>query len=1085
MTAADSPLARSGSGGLAVRLVRAADGLPGPFAVLAETAGARVHLAELHAPDGRVVARCHGKLRRDDEPGRLAGGPRTPTNGEVDAAWARDRAEHERVHDPHVVAAVGVPAGMLASAPVFWCQRVDRCFHPVSPATGLRLRTCRDDALLARSGLPPYAHDVVRYLHDGSAATPATFYRQGRDTAGVTLASGAQVRGASRLLRDYAALVHAAPGDAVAAAAASDLICLGCEHRLRCYPTAGGDGPVPAERELHAVSFHDVDAVALEAHDLDFDDANVLLGGGGVDDLPAARAALLAPATRDALRGARQWLFAGDAPRFVLEVLRQKLALFLDVCTGVAAVHAAGRPHLALAPHHVAVAWRGGGGAPARWQLRASVGALGSAQPIAVAGANAGCEPARGPLLEPGGELRDDARARVWLGPDLVDGEPPATLLPVACWRTGSPDGLVRFAVEATGDGVPRRVRAGDLVAVQPETGGATLVACVDGVPPRGLLATALLPPEHPCLQWDGQQFAARLRFHHRLGPAADLPALGLLLLRAVCVDDAQPIELVAGAIEAVVRRLEQEPTAVHADDHAAPARLRQLLQSPDVRGRFDPVHLLHRERDRESLLRALPANAPVVAPALWERVLAVAAKAIATCSPFGFAARAARAALVGLGGTPVQLLVADVQRLLRRLDAELFHADACSAAIAAAAEQTAERRRVETARATAAAPAPERGFRIELRHDGDVAVQELRYQIDRVTIGRREGQNLLRLNDPMVSSLHAVIQATPDGWAVSDRNSTNGTEVDGIRLPVEVPQPLRDGSVIVIRPFRLLFRELDQHEPAGDGDAIAAQLQDRLRETFANELGAPHLQVHEALLGALEAARGELPPDAMLALLDELARQRPGCAASATDAGTPAVRALHAAAARALAQLSRTLLGPEELATPEQVQLFAGKIGRFVDATSHWIERLLELRKALGKHLDLGLATTASGRAPVRTAAEVRALVVGWHGAAGPAEPSAWYVAKFYDDLIAVLVGLLRGNQQVRRALRERLDPARLVDAAGRETRLRASVHAAAASSLWRLYVETFTEVTGSDDGDPELDQLLRRVEPERGQPA
>ena len=43
------------------------------------------------------------------------------------------------------------------------------------------------------------------------------------------------------------------------------------------------------------------------------------------------------------------------------------------------------------------------------------------------------------------------------------------------------------------------------------------------------------------------------------------------------------------------------------------------------------------------------------------------------------------------------------------------------------------------------------------------------------------------------------------------DRGSTNGTEVDGIRLPVEVPHPLDDGSVIHIRPFVLSFRLADR----------------------------------------------------------------------------------------------------------------------------------------------------------------------------------------------------------------------------------------------------------------------------------
>jgi predicted component of type VI protein secretion system len=1087
MTAADSPLARPGSGGLAVRLVRreragAADGEP--FVVLRETAGARVLLGELVGEHGEVAARFRWKLRRDDESGRLAGGPAPLTNGAADAAWARERAEPQRVRGEHVERAVGVPAGMLASAPLLWCRRVDRFFHPVAPATGARLRVCRDDALLARSGLPSYAQDVVRYLHDGGTAAPATFYRQARDAAGVTLASGAQVRGASRLVRDWAALVHAGPGDRAAAAAAGDLPCVTCEHRFECYPAAAGEGPLPAERELHALSFHDVDAVALEAADFDWDEACALLGGAALADVLAARgdparAAVLPPATTTALTTGPQWLFAADARRFPLEVLRQKLALFRGACDGVAAVHATGRPHLALEPRNVAVHWRGGSGAPARWQLSARVGALGSAKPAAAADAEPGSALALGALLEPGDDMRDDPRARAWLAPAALGGDGAAATLAVACWQTGSPDGLVRFSVEGSGDGVPRGVLAGDLAVVQPLRGGPCLVVRVDDVRPRGLLATALLPADDPCLQWDGQQFDARLRFHRRLGPAADLHGLGLLLLRALCADDGQRVDDVAAALANVLRRCGDESAGARADGRAAVARLQQQLEAPDVRARFDPLHLLHCQRDRDALRTRLQPDAPAVEPQLWMRALAIAARALGTAPPFAYASSPAD------GGDGVRALTADVDALLRRLDVELFHADTCAAAVAAAAAEVAERERASGANAGATTSAPERGFQLEVHRDGDPEVQELRYRIDRVTIGRREGQNLLRLNDPMVSSLHAVIHGTPEGWAVSDRNSTNGTEVDGIRLPVDVPQPLHDGSAIVIRPFRLVFRELAANAPAR-GPSVA-ELHDRLRDAFAASLGAPDVAVHEAMLVALQGAREELPGADWLAALDALAAGGAGGGdaggGDSSDAAA-AQRALQATAARALGQLARTLLGEPEPGTPEQVQQFAGKLGRFVEATSEWIQRTLELRKVLGDHLDLGMST-ASGKAPLRTAAEVRTLALGFTSGDAAAQSSAWYVAKFYEDLTGVMVGLLRGNQQVRRALRERLDPARLVELACRDAKARGAVQAAASSPLWRVFAEAFAELTGGGESDGELERVLRRVAPERDQQA
>lgn len=1079
---AASPCLGARPDGLCVRLVPRQDAPAAelPCVVLHEGRFSRVLLAEVATADGGSIASFAWKIRRDG--GRPAAGGVAPTNAQVDAMWARERAELARVRSPHVVEAFAVPDGMLSSAGLYHCRRIDRCFHPVSPANGARLRVCRDDAWLAACGLPAYAEDVVRYSYDGGSVPP-TLYRQGAEPDVQELLSGAQVRSDRQLVRDLAALVHAADGDPVAAAAAADWACLTCPHRAECYPRDAGSGPLPAERQLHAVSFHDVDAIAMPVHPFDYGEAIALLGGAPWPGRLAAgrggRAAAVPAVVARALTEGPQGWFIGDPERHLLEVLRQKLRLFLDVCEGVAAVHATGRPHLALAPAHVLVSFGGAAGAPARWQLQARLTDLGSAAPVVMPD---GAPLAVGPLLEPGPDMRDDAACRAYLAPALRGGEAATSTLPVACWQTGSPDGLVRFVVEVQGPAVPRTFRSGDLAIVQPESGGPTLVARIEEVRPRGLLATALLPPADPCVAWDGQQFAARVSFHRWLGPSADFPGLGLLLLHALLVDDQQGIEEVADAMARCLQRLEEEPTGVRVEERATALRLQQLLASKELRGRFDPSHLLHRAADREALGRTLARGQAAIPPAIHGRLLEIAARAMAWWQPFAYAAT-----LADGSSEPLQRLRADVAAVVGRIDVELFHAPRRDAAVAAAAAEFAEELRARGGADGGAAPpsnARTKGFRLLVRRDGDDQGQELRYEIDRVTIGRREGENLLRLNDPMVSSLHAVIESTPDGFVVFDRNSTNGTEVDGIRLPVEVPQPLEDGSAIVIKPFRLTFHALTPTGVLARGEPklVAGTLRERLHEAFAATMSRGSVGAHDALLTCLRSLAGELPPAALLACVEELAGpRRVAAAAPAGDGATP----LLAASARALQQLSNALLGPAEFATAEQIQQFVGKIGRFVDATSQWMERLLELRKVLGKHLDLGFASTVSGRPSVRTAAEVRALVAGWAADAPPADPAAWYVAKFYDDVVAILVGLLEGNQHIRKAVRDRLDPARLVQSAGQEPRLRVVVQAAATSALWKHYEQAFLEVTGGAARDEELAQLLQRVKGQLGEPS
>jgi hypothetical protein len=50
---------------------------------------------------------------------------------------------------------------------------------------------------------------------------------------------------------------------------------------------------------------------------------------------------------------------------------------------------------------------------------------------------------------------------------------------------------------------------------------------------------------------------------------------------------------------------------------------------------------------------------------------------------------------------------------------------------------------------------------------------------------------------DPGISRLHAVLIATPDGWAVIDPGSANGTQLNGADIPTGMQLPLHDGDRI------------------------------------------------------------------------------------------------------------------------------------------------------------------------------------------------------------------------------------------------------------------------------------------------
>lgn len=586
----------------------------------------------------------------------------------------------------------------------------------------------------------------------------------------------------------------------------------------------------------------------------------------------------------------------------------------------------------------------------------------------------------------------------------------------------------------------------------------------------------------------DGHAGAAPARW--RLRPVSFAPgdnagvvdrrALGMQLVHLLLVDDEQPLAEAADGLVRCVQRLAEEASATRLDLRAVSARARQLLGARDLRTRWEPLHLLHRRRDRDRVAAAIVTEGSLLDDGLWQRVLLLALRLLATDPQFGFAAAAGAA-------EPLAPVVAELAAIERRLHVALF----------ARAERDRLLELVCGARHGALAGAPggaedpaAAGFHLTVKK-GEAVVQQLHFTQERVTIGRREGENVLRLNDAMVSSAHAILERTAEGWCVMDRNSTNGTEVDGIRLPGEVPQPLQDGSQIQIRPFTLVFRsavastDVTTLGPAAGADELWEQLQD----AFAAAAAEPAAR-EQALQEVLAHAETRLGPLRLLQQLDALGQlwRRGGGTSGEAGSGDGTSAHLAAASLRAVDQLSRALLGTGDFRSPADVQAFVGKLGRFVETTSQWIERTLELRKALGKHLELGFGSTGTGtggRAPVRTAADVRQSALGWDGAdALGADPSAYFLARFYDELVAILVGLLQGNQQIRRAVRERLDPDRLVEAVSREAKVRLLVQATAGSALWKAYVQAYQELTDGGSYEAELEQLLQKALADRPLP-
>ncbi len=66
------------------------------------------------------------------------------------------------------------------------------------------------------------------------------------------------------------------------------------------------------------------------------------------------------------------------------------------------------------------------------------------------------------------------------------------------------------------------------------------------------------------------------------------------------------------------------------------------------------------------------------------------------------------------------------------------------------------------------------------------------------VTIGRAPANKIV-LDANQASGRHAEVRPEGDGYILLDVGSTNGTKLNGLRIPAQTPQPLRNGDVISI----------------------------------------------------------------------------------------------------------------------------------------------------------------------------------------------------------------------------------------------------------------------------------------------
>lgn len=1027
------PVFGRGGAEATIELVRTEAGQREPFVVLASGRFSQLLLAEGSFGSIGLKRRFALKVQRGDY---AAEANSQLTNLDVEAMWRHEAADLARVDSPHVVRSLPIAPGVQPSRPVAYCRRTEAWFHPPCPRTGAPLTVCRDDEVLSRSGLPAFSQSLVRYLctppPDGGQTR--VFYRL-PGTAAERPARDVVVRIGPQLWRDYRTALAAdslPPGS---------LPCQTCEHRATCFPapTTGGadDEVIPAEQQLHAVSYYDFLMLPLELLDLQFDTLCDWLGGR---ERPAT--ASLTEATARPGRPAPappEWLFASDPQRWWAEVLHLKLSAFAEVCTGLRDLHAqCGRPHLGLSPANTMAELLAHGDAmPARWHSRVRLIDLGSA-----AGRDRrtgeGVEPAVR-LLEPG----SDVRGTTFENKRLAEQDELAARLRLRIDKQAPEGELLRLGIGIDVGALDvRALRAGDVIEARPTDGSRTAWLELVEVRPGRIVATAQLAAEHPLAKLPiGAECEAACVFRKVFGPASDLFGLGMLLFRTLLVNDERDLFRVQDAVEQSLRRIGAEPRAVQ-DEAGFDRLVRNCLR--DHGSTFGSEAVFYRQQDRNR------DHAPLDT-ALWPELLTFAFRLVTWIPGVSFAS--GHGDVPGPGrGALLDLVLAQVQGFRRRTHAELFRPErtteilnACQTARLAAEGELMDSLRADAGKpeATNAAARPatepataEQGFRLTITQDGSPLLTRS-YQQEQVTIGRREN-NLVVLKQEHVSSRHAVIERSGNTWFLIDRDSRNGTWLNGERVVANKQEQLRSGDSIVIGPYAMEFEDLGD---MGRTMAFAPVVQNRpladdLLRGYAEAVEASEAERRERLDALLQQRLVADGPKALLLALDEV-EGRLGALTVAT--ATPAAagqRVDPELASKALLlfeDLSRRLGLGLTLRSGDELDRFGAGVANYLKGTLDFIWRTAQVRNEVGNQLEIDvtnlLRRERGGLENVTEPAQLPAFLLG--DARTATDQAAGNLDRLLTDFTALQLGLLKGCQDVVRTILDALSPERLEDEA------------------------------------------------------
>ena len=96
-----------------------------------------------------------------------------------------------------------------------------------------------------------------------------------------------------------------------------------------------------------------------------------------------------------------------------------------------------------------------------------------------------------------------------------------------------------------------------------------------------------------------------------------------------------------------------------------------------------------------------------------------------------------------------------------------------------------------------------------QLQISGPSGEQTVELEIGTAVVGRQAGVDIL-LKHKLISRRHASFTSTENDCTVTDLKSSNGTKLNGTKIPANEPQPLNDGDTVSIGPFQITYNRVE-----------------------------------------------------------------------------------------------------------------------------------------------------------------------------------------------------------------------------------------------------------------------------------